>query len=278
VADEWFYTQHGQQQGPVAAAQLKQLAVSGKLRPTDLVWKEGMANWVPASATRGLFPSGPPSSGGNARPAGAPSSGANARPAGAPSSGANARPAAAGSSAAHIRPAGAPASAATPRPAAVPARRGPVHVLPIDDEDDAQPLEHERRPRRRSKGLTTGAWVAIIGGSVGGVVLIGVVILAIVLLSRGGNGYSTPTLFPGGSHPHFVQFQAGKMVEITVTSDHDSDMDLFVYDPFNRLVAQDVSIGPNSFVSFIPTQAGMYRLEVRNVSTMPNRSHVRYRQ
>jgi hypothetical protein len=59
MANEWHYTLNGQQAAaPVAAAQLKQLATSGQLKPTDLVWQDGMLNWVPASAIKGLFPSG----------------------------------------------------------------------------------------------------------------------------------------------------------------------------------------------------------------------------
>ncbi len=57
MANEWFYTQNGQQApAPVSAAELKRLAVTGQLLPTDLVWREGMANWVTAATIRDLFP------------------------------------------------------------------------------------------------------------------------------------------------------------------------------------------------------------------------------
>lgn len=59
MATEWYYTINGQQApAPVSAAQLKQLAGSNQLQPTDLVWQEGMANWMPAGSVKGLF-SGP---------------------------------------------------------------------------------------------------------------------------------------------------------------------------------------------------------------------------
>jgi len=32
------------------------MAASGQLSPGDLVWKDGLANWVPASSIKGLFP------------------------------------------------------------------------------------------------------------------------------------------------------------------------------------------------------------------------------
>lgn len=52
---EWHVAIDGQEQGPVSGAQLRQMASSGRLSPTDLVWKEGMKDWVPASKVKGLF-------------------------------------------------------------------------------------------------------------------------------------------------------------------------------------------------------------------------------
>lgn len=52
---EWFYAQQNKRFGPVSAAELKALADSGKLRPDDLVWREGMDGWVPARRVKGLF-------------------------------------------------------------------------------------------------------------------------------------------------------------------------------------------------------------------------------
>jgi GYF domain 2 len=56
MGSEWHYTQNGQPAPtPVGTAQLKQLATSGLLKPDDLVWQEGMTNWLPASSIKGLF-------------------------------------------------------------------------------------------------------------------------------------------------------------------------------------------------------------------------------
>jgi hypothetical protein len=52
---EWHYSSNGQQLGPVTSAQLKQLAGSGQLQASDMVWKDGMADWAPASRIKGLF-------------------------------------------------------------------------------------------------------------------------------------------------------------------------------------------------------------------------------
>lgn len=56
MAGEWHYSRNGKQLGPVTDAQLKALARSGELLPTDLVWQDGMAEWKPAKSIKGLFP------------------------------------------------------------------------------------------------------------------------------------------------------------------------------------------------------------------------------
>jgi hypothetical protein len=51
----WHYSVSGSRNGPVTAGDLKRLADGGQLSPSDLVWKEGLPNWVPASSVKGLF-------------------------------------------------------------------------------------------------------------------------------------------------------------------------------------------------------------------------------
>jgi len=55
MARQWFYTHDSEQQGPVSAAELKELAAAGKLSRQDLVWAEGMSEWKPAGRMKGLF-------------------------------------------------------------------------------------------------------------------------------------------------------------------------------------------------------------------------------
>lgn len=52
---QWHVSRDGQQHGPYDDATLKQLAGQGRLAPTDHIWREGMADWVPASKLKGLF-------------------------------------------------------------------------------------------------------------------------------------------------------------------------------------------------------------------------------
>lgn len=56
MADEWHYSVKGMKAGPVSSAEIKRLAESGELAATDLIWKEGLPNWVAASNVKGLFP------------------------------------------------------------------------------------------------------------------------------------------------------------------------------------------------------------------------------
>ncbi|MEN6406767.1 MAG: DUF4339 domain-containing protein [Thermoguttaceae bacterium] len=57
---EWYFARGTKQVGPVSAAELKRLAGVGELRPQDLVWREGLAEWAPARSVRGLFEDGSP--------------------------------------------------------------------------------------------------------------------------------------------------------------------------------------------------------------------------
>ena len=56
--DEWFYAINNVEHGPVQFPQLQALVASGPLSDTDLVWKEGMANWTPVNQVSGLTSAG----------------------------------------------------------------------------------------------------------------------------------------------------------------------------------------------------------------------------
>lgn len=51
---EWYYTTNNQQMGPVSWDELRQLASTGLLHPTDMVWKDGMVDWQKANKVDGL--------------------------------------------------------------------------------------------------------------------------------------------------------------------------------------------------------------------------------
>ena len=52
----WYYAKGGQKFGPYSGIELRTIAQSGKISANDLIWKEGLAKWVPASSAKGLLP------------------------------------------------------------------------------------------------------------------------------------------------------------------------------------------------------------------------------
>lgn len=47
---EWYYSNSGIQSGPVSIEELRAKVASGEVLGADLVWRDGMPDWMPASA------------------------------------------------------------------------------------------------------------------------------------------------------------------------------------------------------------------------------------
>lgn len=56
----WYYAVNGTQIGPITLADLRAAFAAGKFAAHDLVWKEGMPDWVPARAVADLRPTAAP--------------------------------------------------------------------------------------------------------------------------------------------------------------------------------------------------------------------------
>lgn len=52
----WYVARNGKRLGPVSEADLIVHVKNGKLKPSDLVWKEGMSDWAPAGEVGALAP------------------------------------------------------------------------------------------------------------------------------------------------------------------------------------------------------------------------------
>lgn len=67
---QWYYGSGGGQHGPVGEGELRALIASGAVGPQTLVWREGMAGWLPLQSVPEFAPGGavpsylPPSAGG----------------------------------------------------------------------------------------------------------------------------------------------------------------------------------------------------------------------
>lgn len=55
----WYYAKDGQRNGPVSLDDIQRLLAGGSLRETDLVWREGMTDWMPAAGVPELKPAAP---------------------------------------------------------------------------------------------------------------------------------------------------------------------------------------------------------------------------
>ncbi|NMC19810.1 MAG: DUF4339 domain-containing protein, partial [Thermogutta sp.] len=56
MGQQWYYAKGEQKIGPITAGELKRLAQNSELLPDDLVWREGLRDWMAAKRIRGLFP------------------------------------------------------------------------------------------------------------------------------------------------------------------------------------------------------------------------------
>jgi hypothetical protein len=58
MAHKWYYATDGEELGPFTREEFQKHADTGKLTPTDLVWREGLSEWKLASSLKGLFEPG----------------------------------------------------------------------------------------------------------------------------------------------------------------------------------------------------------------------------
>lgn len=53
---QWYYSRNGSQLGPVSLDELQAKLATGQVAWTDLVWRDGMADWTPAGQVADLRP------------------------------------------------------------------------------------------------------------------------------------------------------------------------------------------------------------------------------
>lgn len=53
---QWYYSKNGTQLGPIGTGEIQSKIASGEVSAADLVWKDGMADWLPASQVAELRP------------------------------------------------------------------------------------------------------------------------------------------------------------------------------------------------------------------------------
>jgi hypothetical protein len=224
MAELWYFTRDGQAQDPVSKDELAQLAGSGLLKPTDLVWTEGMPQWVRASSAQGLFAEEALIAPGRQK-------------------------------AQRNRDRDLDARAELPRK-----RRQREDV--DDEQPGFYDDEDFDRPKKRKRGLSNGAKAAIVAGSLVSVLLVVGLILALVLGNKGNTRSFSLALKQ--SENFKLPFKAGNKVEIWVKSTGKSDVDLYVYDANNRLVEFDDGPSSDCYVKFMVRKDQTFRVEVKN--------------
>ncbi|MHB9003913.1 MAG: DUF4339 domain-containing protein [Coriobacteriia bacterium] len=60
MPEEWHYLEGGLQRGPVSGASLKAMLDAGAIPADSAVWREGLGEWIPASAALAPGDSNPP--------------------------------------------------------------------------------------------------------------------------------------------------------------------------------------------------------------------------
>lgn len=63
MEEEWFVGRRGTRSGPFPTDTVRRMVAAGEIRPSDLVWTEGMVDWVPLATVRELSPAPVPALG-----------------------------------------------------------------------------------------------------------------------------------------------------------------------------------------------------------------------
>lgn len=53
---QWYYSKNGLQLGPVSESDIRSKVATGEIAPTDLVWRDGMSDWLPSSRVPEIQP------------------------------------------------------------------------------------------------------------------------------------------------------------------------------------------------------------------------------
>jgi hypothetical protein len=232
MAAEWYYTTNKQQMGPVSWDELRQLAGAGLLKPSDLVWTDGMSEWVKAVRQNDLFAAEGPASKGVT----APRSEVDAPP---------------------------------PRRSAT-RRRIDDEMDEYADEDRREKRRARKGSGSGLKiGIIIGLVAVVL--LVLGCGVVGIIFVAIGLGGggiAGENNYAL-NLAPNAQNDRTFQFQGGQRVTVTVTTARafgplQPDVDLFILHRGN-VIAFDTRVHPDCLVTFVAPANDTYIVRVKNL-------------
>lgn len=254
MAELWYYTTEGKQMDPVTIVELQLLAVNGTLKPTDMVWNEGLPRWVRANSVKELFPNAGAAIDHHHTP---PKPGAPLAPTGAVE---------------------VPVPATAKAPSAVDeAPRGTGRRRPAEDESFG--------PARRQPKTGPGSFGIVAALIVGAVLLLGSLGVGLVILlvvnPGGAVGKINPTnlvkgeatfnlaLGIGATDSRKFSFRKGVGYEIKVLTQPKGehvDVDIHIFDSAGHFVTKDDLPDSDCFVRWTPEADGEYRLDIMNLN------------
>ena len=91
--------------------------------------------------------------------------------------------------------------------------------------------------------------------------------------SRGnarGPQYSTDSVLAYGTDVYRIAFQGGRLAEVLLSGDRDTDLDLFVYDEYGNEVCSDTSFDDQEQCSWRPLWTGVFTIEIENLGSVYN--------
>ncbi len=74
----------------------------------------------------------------------------------------------------------------------------------------------------------------------------------------------------GYNNTYTITFEGGKLAEVLISGDGDTDLDLYVYDANNNLITSSTSNGDDEYVAFLPYRTSPFRIVVKNLGTVYN--------
>ena len=86
----------------------------------------------------------------------------------------------------------------------------------------------------------------------------------------GGPGNTSSSVLAYDTDVYQVEFRGGRLAEVFVSGDGDTDLDLRVYDEFGSRVCQDLSWDDQEYCSWSPRWTGPFRVEIENLGGVYN--------
>ena len=87
----------------------------------------------------------------------------------------------------------------------------------------------------------------------------------------GGAKYNVDVVKANGTDTYNISFVAGRLAEVAVSGDGDTDLDLYVYDSNGNLIEKDADYTDDCYVSWVPKWTGRFKIKIVNRGRVANR-------